>query len=233
MKRALCLLLLMPVPVLAQQALPGSTNDSRFQTIAYSEGGIFQVRTSPEVAQTLLLGEGERIRSVMLSDPSVYTVTVSPGGDSLSFKANGPIALAIMSVRSDRHSYEIELASGGGAGVAQFIRFSHDSTSGRMPVQQPPTAPPPGVAWRLSGETGLRPATISDDGRKIYIAWHQNQPMPAVFSMSDAKVEQMVDGYVRAGVFTIDRIYGNLIFRIDRKEARAERRVKRESRQHD
>ncbi len=35
--------------------------------------------------------------------------------------------------------------------------------------------------------------------------------------------EEIVDGYMRDGVFTIDRVYTRLVFRIDRKVAEADR----------
>ena len=35
--------------------------------------------------------------------------------------------------------------------------------------------------------------------------------------------EEVVDGYMRGDVFTIDRVYGQLVFRIDKKRARARR----------
>ena len=38
----------------------------------------------------------------------------------------------------------------------------------------------------------------------------------------------MVDGYVRGGVFTIDRIYRTLIFRIDKEKAKARRQERDE-----
>ena len=228
------LLLCTAAPAVAQDALPGTNGDARFQTIEFVASGIFHLRTSPEVVQTVLFASGERIRSVLLSDPNAYMVSVAASGDGLTLKPNSQTALAIMSVRTERRSYEIELAAGGGAGTPQLIRFSYGNESAASPpVSTVPTAPPAGVSWRLSGDAAMQPASISDDGKKIYIAWHDNQAMPAVFSTGAGGKEQMVDGYVRAGVFTIDRIYGDLVFRIDSKQAVARRIVKQGRARHD
>lgn len=79
--------------------------------------------------------------------------------------------------------------------------------------------------YLLSGDRALMPATIYEDGAKTYILWDENQPMPAVFGIGPSGDEEMVDGHMRAGVFTIDRVYHELVFRIDREKAVARHRV--------
>ena len=53
--------------------------------------------------------------------------------------------------------------------------------------------------------------------------------MPATFAFGPTGEEQMVEGYMRGGVFTIDRVYEQLIFRIDKDAARARRRERKPS----
>ena len=77
--------------------------------------------------------------------------------------------------------------------------------------------------YRVSGAVELRPVRISDDGTHTYIVWAPDQALPAVFAVSPAGAEEMVDGYMRNDVFTIDRIQPQLVFRIDKKLARAKR----------
>ena len=61
-------------------------------------------------------------------------------------------------------------------------------------------------------------------GNKTYIEWGRDQAMPATFALGPTGSEQMVDGYMRGGIYTIDRVYETLIFRIDKKHAKAQRR---------
>jgi type IV secretion system protein VirB9 len=92
-----------------------------------------------------------------------------------------------------------------------------------------PTAPATarvGV-YRLSGARELRPQEISDDGVHTYLRWSAEQELPAVFALNARSEEEMVDGYMRDDVFTIDRINARLVFRIDKRVARAERKVSR------
>lgn len=77
--------------------------------------------------------------------------------------------------------------------------------------------------YRLSGDRALRPVEIGDDGIHTYIVWSEEQSLPAVFGINAIGKEEMVDGYMRQGIFTIDRIYEQLVFRIDKKAAKAKR----------
>lgn len=77
--------------------------------------------------------------------------------------------------------------------------------------------------YKLSGERSLRPARVSDDGTHMYLEWAEDQALPAVFAVNTQGNEEMVDGYMRQGVFTIDRVHNHLVFRIDKKSARADR----------
>ena len=67
--------------------------------------------------------------------------------------------------------------------------------------------------------------TCGDDGVRVYMRWSPEQELPAVFSLNSRGQEEMVDGYMREGVFTIDRINTRLVFRIDKRVARAERKA--------
>ncbi len=77
--------------------------------------------------------------------------------------------------------------------------------------------------YRLKGAATLRPVRIGDDGTHTYIQWSEDQPIPAVFALDSRGSEQIVDGYMRGELFTIDRVYPHLVFRIDKDKAEARR----------
>lgn len=77
--------------------------------------------------------------------------------------------------------------------------------------------------YRVKGSIEITPSAIADDGARTYIEWRGDQPMPATFAIGDDGREQVVDGYVRDGVFTIDDVFARLIFRKDRLLAEARR----------
>ena len=81
----------------------------------------------------------------------------------------------------------------------------------------------PVSVYRLSGEKSLRPMRIGDDGTHMYLEWSEEQALPAVFAVNALGDEEMVDGYMRQGIFTIDRVHNSLVFIIGKKRAKATR----------
>jgi type IV secretion system protein VirB9 len=206
----------------AQSVADNVAGDLRFRRVDYEAGGIVQLPTSPGTVQTVLFEQGEIIRSVILSNPRAYTVVVAEKGDNLTLRPNGPSAIAMMSVRTDARSYEIELTAGSGSDAPSVVRFFYNAVpanQGNVDVAAMARRRP----YHLSGSVALRPTSISDDGLKTYISWKPDQPLPAVFAISASGKEEMVDGYVRGGVFTIDRILEKLVFRMDDARAAARR----------
>jgi type IV secretion system protein VirB9 len=200
-----------------------AADDPRFLTLDYGSGGMFHVQTTPETSQMVLFAPGERIQSVIVSDPGAYQIGVTGTGDGITVKANGMSALAIVSVQTDQRAYQLELVPGNAASAPSVVRFSYAS---RMPAAAPPAQDAEQVAgfgWRLSGNRTLRPVAMRDDGTRTYMEWGDQQALPAVFAIGASGEEEIVEGYMRGGVLTIDRVYPELVFRIDRTTAAAKR----------
>lgn len=79
------------------------------------------------------------------------------------------------------------------------------------------------ILYKVSGDRSLRPIGLSDDGTRTYIRWADSQNLPAVFGMNEQGEEETVDGYMREGVMTIDRVYPRIIFRMAGHKAQAKR----------
>ena len=79
-------------------------------------------------------------------------------------------------------------------------------------------------SYRLRGSREVRPLVISDDGKKTHIRYDEAQALPAVFAIGPTGKEELVNGYMRDGIYVIDRVYEELAFRIDKKKATAKRR---------
>jgi type IV secretion system protein VirB9 len=96
------------------------------------------------------------------------------------------------------------------------------------PVAMNPQAPRvPGAVYKLSGDRRLLPISIQDDGARVYLRWSASQALPAVFAVGDQGQEEVVNGYMRDDTFVIDRVYGRLVFRIDKARALASRKLAR------
>jgi type IV secretion system protein VirB9 len=171
---------------------------------------------------TVMLLPGEQIRHVAVSDPQAFDARATAANDSVSVRPLRADAAASLLVDTAVRRYEFELATGDGLAAAYVVRFVDQ---GRPPPVRVQAAAPPTITgeYRLSGEATLLPSRIGDDGTRTYLEWDAYQSLPAVFGIGFNGEEEVVDGYMRDGVFTIDRVYGELVFRIDKKRARARR----------
>lgn len=79
------------------------------------------------------------------------------------------------------------------------------------------------VQYKLSGNWTVLPSSIHDDGARTYIQWGPTQSIPAVFGVDERGEEVLVDGHMREGSFTIDRVYARLVFRVDKAKGAARR----------
>ncbi len=202
-------------PVAAQ-----SGPDGRIARLEAGVGARLRLPTFDDTPQAILFARGERIQSVAVSDPAAYVFGLSGTGDSMTLKPAGPSTLATMRVDTDRASYDFDLIPASAAETPQVVQIV--AAAPLAPAPQP-ARPTERGEYAQSGDPLLRPSLISDDGNKTYLQWLEDQSMPAVFGIGPSGNEEMVEGYMRGGTFTIDRVYDQLIFRIDNKKASAKR----------
>lgn len=219
-------LLLVSTPVLGQvRPTPGS-GDPRIQTVAYDPNQIVQLEVASGYQVTLTFAADERIENIAIGDSSGWQVTPNKRGDYVFIKASGAGISTNLTVVTDVREYLFELiATDAPSSAAPFsVRFTYPSASpGPDPV--PLTAATESGRYRVSGTKALRPEAISDDGTRTYLEWPADATLPAVFAIDDRGQEVLVDGYMRGNQFTIDAVRRRLVFRLDKKVARATRTV--------
>jgi type IV secretion system protein VirB9 len=222
---ALALLLgLSPLTVLAQTSPVPGMDDPRLQTVTYDPSRPVRLVAFPGSTLTLMLLPGDRIERAVLSQQGAFEVRVTGAGDSLNIASLRPDAAATLVVDTRERRYEFDLATGQGLAAAYLVRFVDP---GLGPGAPDPVSPPPPLEivgeYRLRGDRALRPVAIGDDGLRTWIEWGEYQALPAVFGIGPTGEEEVVDGYMRGGRFVIDRVYAELVFRIDRERASARR----------
>lgn len=206
----------------AQIAPAPGLDDPRLQTVSYDPARPVRLVVFPDASLTVMLLPGEQIEQVTVSDPSAFEARATGANDSLGIRPLRADATGTLLVDTAERRYEFELDTGSGLAAAYVVRFvGSDATAPPIPVR--PAAPAITGEYRLSGEQTLMPSKIGDDGTRTYLEWAAYQSLPAVFGIGFNGEEEVVDGYMRNGVFTIDRVYGELVFRIDKKRARARR----------
>lgn len=215
----------LPIGAAAQVSPTPGFDDPRLQTVAYDPSRPVRLVAFPDASLTLLLLPGEQIRQIVVSDPLAFEARANGANDSVTIRPLRPDATATLLVDTALRRYDFELATGSGLAAAYVVRFVNPgfALAPPVPVPGPVTAPPMSGTYRLSGEEALRPSRIGDDGSRTYLEWDPYQSLPAVFGIGFNGEEEVVDGYMRGGVFTIDRVYSELVFRIDKKRAKARR----------
>jgi type IV secretion system protein VirB9 len=223
---ALLLIAALPAVCAAQVSPTPGFDDPRLQTIAYDPSRPVRLVAFAGANLTVMLLPDEQIQRVVMSDEGAFEVRVTGSNDSLNIRPLRPDAAAALVVDTSQRRYEFDLETGEGLAAAYVVRFVTPGASSQPQPSASPAVPEPGLLtgeYRLSGDRVLRPIRIGDDGVRTYIEWDEYQSLPAVFGIGPTGEEEVVDGYMRDGLFTIDRIYGELVFRIDRMRAKARR----------
>ena len=227
MKLALPILLLATAAQLGAQTAPQpGADDPRLQTLVERPGEAARLVAVPEATLTLIMHKGEQVRRVVLSDSSAFRVAVTGDNDSVSIRPLRPGALATMQVDTDTGSHRFDLETGRGLAAASVVRLIGSPAEPAQPAAL--TAARPDFStmtghYRVDGDRTLRPEQIADDGAKTYIEWGRAQSIPAVLGIGPTGEEEVVAGFMRDDVFTIDRVYSELVFRIDKEKTVATR----------
>ena len=220
------LLLGAATPLQAQVSPVPGPEDPRLQTLVHREGERVRLVAFPDGTLTLILAPGDQIERVTISDSSAYRIAITGQNDSLSIAPLWPGARATLAVETrmgGRNEYDLETGSGlAAAYVVRVLGSADDFGDDLRQDLLPDLATMPGT-YRLKGDRSLRPQRIADDGAKTYIEWAPEQSLPAVLGIGPSGEEEVVAGFMRDGLFTIDRVYSELVFRIDREKTTATR----------
>lgn len=217
-------LLFAALPVqLAAQILPEPGIDNpRIQSVRWAANQEVLLTTLPETGLTVMLEPGEQIRRISLSNQNSLDVQVSSEQDSFLILPRAAFTTADMMVQTDRRDYRFRIRTDAGLTAAYLVQFNYDTQQDSSPqIASEPT----GDVWlyRVKGDRSVRPAAISDDGVRTRIGFGPEQALPAIFAIGPSGDEQVVNGYMRDDQFVIDRIYSELVFRIDKEKATARR----------
>jgi type IV secretion system protein VirB9 len=218
---ALCLLAA-PLAATAQTRPVPGPGDPRIQTIAYDAAQVVSLQVASGYQLTVEFGPGERVENVAVGDSGAWQVTPNKRGDHLFIKALQNGVSTNMTVVTDARSYNFELLPlyGPLPDMAFTVRFTYPTPAVATVAT---TAEKQPGRYKLSGAKDIWPSAIDDDGEKTFISWPTESALPAVFALDSKKRETLVDGAMRDGTYVIDSVQQKLVFRFDKKIARAER----------
>lgn len=198
----------------------------RIQSAEWRPGEPLVLTALPQTALTVMLEPGERIQRATLSGSPAWQVAVSAESDSFQITPGPGAVPASLSVETNRRAYNFLLETGDGLQAAYMVRLQFGAAQPAKELQVTGSSESLGnLDWtyRLRGDRSVRPASIRDNGAKTVIEYAPGQALPAVFAIGPTGDEEVVDGYMRDGLFIIDRVHQELVFRIDKQKATATR----------
>ena len=196
--------------------------DARMQTVDYRRDQVVQIEGAPGYQVLIALAPDEQIQNVALGDSGAWQAVASRGGNMLFVRPTQNGVSTNMTVITSARFYAFDLVPANGAPPYE-VRF-------RYPAE-PADGTPAGLGeaaetvgmYRLSGTRSMWPVRMHDDGTKTYIDWPHDVALPAVFILDDHGRERLANGNMRGDLYVIDSVHERLLFRIDRKTARARR----------
>jgi type IV secretion system protein VirB9 len=220
----LCAMFLAAPAVAETQPQPG-IGDPRIQTVFYDPDQVVQLHVAVGYQLTVEFAADERIENIAVGDGGAWQITPNKRGDHVFIKVSPGGSSTNLTVVTDVRTYAFALAPGsdGSSDTPFTVRFRYPPPAVSV-VAAPANA---AVRYKLSGTRALRPTLVTDDGRRTYIVFADDQAMPAVFTLGADGKEQLVNGAVREGRYVIDGVSNQLLFRIDKLTASARRVPKR------
>ncbi len=207
------LMALLPGAALAQTLPVPDADNPRLQTVHWAQGADVLLTAMPLTGLTVMLEPGEQVSEVVLGQPDAAQVTVSAERDSVLIVPRTDLAGVPLRVQTDRRVYSFTVRTEASLLAAYLVRLAYPDDKPSGPIW----------AYQLKGDRSVRPAAISDDGVRTRIAFGPDQALPAVFALGPTGDEEVVNGYMRGDHFVIDRVYAELVFRIDKAKATARR----------
>jgi type IV secretion system protein VirB9 len=199
--------------------------DPRIRVIDYDPDQIYSVTGHTGYQMTIEFEPDEKIETVGIGDSSGWQVTPNGNATLLFLKPMGVVPDTNMALVTNKRRYNLELSSRNGArvnkaAITHVLRF-------RLP------APPPALTnaapeenrisqtpeelwnrnYRFEGSMELVPEEIFDDGRYTFIRFAENLETPAIFAVSGAEDENLVNSNLRGKYVMIDRVSGQIVLR--------------------
>lgn len=226
MKIAVALLvgLLASPAMLAAQVMPQADPDSpRVQSVEFTPDREVLLTMLPDMPLTVMLEAGETITGVTPGVGDAFSVRVSTQRNSFAVLPIENARNGTLEVTTAARRYSFALRVEQDPAAALLVRFVEAQPLSKAFAATPEPGPAQTWHYRLRGDREVRPAGLSDNGVKTRIAYAPGQALPAVFAIGPTGEEEVVNGYMRDGEFVIDRVYEELVFRIDREKATARR----------
>ena len=214
------LLIATAIPLSAQVFPKAQDDRQRLKEVYYEPGREVVLTMLPQTPLVVVLDPRERISEIEPGPEGGFTVRVSAERDSFTILPLAEDARSSLSVKTSKRQYRFLTTVSYAPEAAVLVRFQYGNRFASLEQQAESDET---WRYRLRGDQEVRPQDITDDGVRTRITYAPGQPLPAVFAIGPTGDEEVVNGYMRGDVYEIDRVYEELVFRIDKEKATARR----------
>lgn len=217
--------LLAASPVAAQvMPMPGM-GDPRVQNVDFRPDQVIRLTGAVGYQIMVELAPDETVRSIALGDSSAWSASTDRGGNRLFLKVLLADVATNMTVITDVRTYAFDLQGTADTAMTSpyLVRFRYPSVAAN--ISSDPVMGEMVGSYLLRGDRRLRPVAISDDGVHTYIDWPTDALLPATYVGQADGSETLANGQMRGRYYVLDSVDTNLVFRLDKRVAKAKRRV--------
>ena len=167
-------------PTFAEMAPTSMGADARVRSVLYSPVDVIRLDTQLRVNTAIELGAGERIDSVLLGDSEAFEVEVLSNRTTISVKPVIAGAETNMTIYTGRRTITLAISEGRSRAPTYRLVLRYPETSPARSAPVPASSRDIGYAW--SGDEGLKPVRIWNDGQATFFAFPPDI-RPSVFGV--------------------------------------------------
>lgn len=218
------------VPVTA----PLHAEDSRLVEATYDEASVFRIEGRPKVQATIRFAEDEAIENVAIGDSNAWQVTPNKRANLLFVKPLEERAKTNMTVVTNKRTYLFDLVASPTAKPLYVMSFTYpEEEAAKLQAQLAQKAPQTtpleeaaatdelavldpaelNFAWDKSGDSGLLPENVFDDGEAVFLTWPEGRTVPAILITDSKGTEGPVNFTVRGNTIVVDGVPRRIVLR--------------------
>jgi type IV secretion system protein VirB9 len=197
--------------------------DPRIRVVDYNPDQIIPIIGHTGYQMTIELEADEKIETAGIGDSSGWQVTPNGNATLLFLKPTMVSPTTNMTLITNKRRYNFALTAKNGLKAAQssivYVMRFRLPVEAQLPeiVSPPPLTAVPQEAWnrnyRFEGSTELVPQEVFDDGKSTFVRFSDTIETPAIFSVTNAESENLVNSAIRGPYMVIDRVSPTLVFR--------------------
>lgn len=204
--------------------------DTRLIEVRYDPARVYRVEGRPKVQATIRFGEDESIENVAVGDSNAWQITPNKRANLLFVKPLLARATTNMTVVTNKHTYLFDLVASPAAQPLYVLSFTYPEATAKPGAQLAGTTPdadkPAGIdpaiinfAWAKSGDKGLLPESVFDDGDATFLTWPEGRAVPAILITDTAGTEGPVNFTVRGNTIVVEGVPRQIVLRAGRDKA--------------